>query len=420
MKTTIYLLLFVLLTTTLPSCKFLSKDKEIVLVKAVPGEELNIARKNGKQGFVNSKGEWVIAPQFELCYPFVDGFALVSPLKDQYVLIDIEGKQLPIPAGYSPSTFAGGLAPVKKDGKTGFIDKTGKLVVPAIYDEWSLPDEGMHIATRQGKSFYIDSTGKVLSGDGYDDAGGFSEGLGCVKIGDKHGYINKAGEVVIAPKYDFAVPFHEGLAEVGLNEMVGFIDKTGKEVIPLSRGHIGWIFCKGTTWFFVGEGKERKYGMIDKTGKEIVPAKYDRVEEIIIDAGRNKMGAWRTYIGNKKGMVDGSIVIEPAFDLLEPFSEGLAVAGNQTDKGILTGYIDSTGKWAIQPTYFGANDFSSGMAAVTLSTDQGRLWGYIDKTGKMVIQPKYFDAGAFKGNHAFVNLGLFDAIIDKTGKEKSL
>ena len=39
--------------------------------------------------------------------------------------------------------FMGGLYRVKKDGKWGFIDKTGKVVIPLVYDDVGYFTEGL-------------------------------------------------------------------------------------------------------------------------------------------------------------------------------------------------------------------------------------------------------------------------------------
>lgn len=85
------------------------------------------------------------------------------------------------------------------DGKWGFIDKTGKVVVPLVYR---------------------------MCGD-------FSEGLASVETEDeKWGYVNTQGNIVIAPEYIGVSAYSEGLACVrtksGKYGKYGYIDKKGK------------------------------------------------------------------------------------------------------------------------------------------------------------------------------------------------
>jgi len=92
--------------------------------------------------------------------------------------------------------FNEGLAWVKKGAKFGFVDKTGKVVIPLEYD-----------------AVY-----------------NFEEGLGPVKKGGKMGFINKTGKVVIPLKYDAVKEFKQGRALVTLNKRTFYIDTKGNEI----------------------------------------------------------------------------------------------------------------------------------------------------------------------------------------------
>ena len=73
--------------------------------------------------------------------------------------------------------FNEGLAAVKIGKQWGFVDVTGKLVIPVQFDDVSSFAEGL-AAARKGKVWsYIDSAGaEVISGK-YKEAAPFSEGL---------------------------------------------------------------------------------------------------------------------------------------------------------------------------------------------------------------------------------------------------
>lgn len=87
-----------------------------------------------------------------------------------------------------------------------------------------------------GKYGYIDKTGKIVINPQFDDgAGSFSEGLASVEIGDKWGFIDKTGKYVINPRFFYACSFSEGLAWVKIGDWktgykTGYIDKTGKYI----------------------------------------------------------------------------------------------------------------------------------------------------------------------------------------------
>jgi len=85
-----------------------------------------------------------------------------------------------------------------------------------------------------GKWGYIDKTGKIVIDPQFDGAYNFSEGLAAVKVGDKWGYIDKTGKIVIDPQFYWADSFSEGLALVRVGEIKpgkwGYIDNTGRYV----------------------------------------------------------------------------------------------------------------------------------------------------------------------------------------------
>ncbi len=50
----------------------------------------------------------------------------------------------------------GQLFLIEKDGKSGFIDRTGKVVITPQFDSVSGFSEGLALATRNGRKFFID------------------------------------------------------------------------------------------------------------------------------------------------------------------------------------------------------------------------------------------------------------------------
>ena len=96
---------------------------------------------------------------------------------------------------FTVGNFFEGLAMVEKDGKCGFIDTTGNIVIPLEYDadRYSYFSEGLALVYKGGH--YRNSSQRIHEGG-------------------KCGYINKTGKVVIPLKYDNATAFSEGLAAV--------------------------------------------------------------------------------------------------------------------------------------------------------------------------------------------------------------
>jgi hypothetical protein len=154
-------------------------------------------------------------------------------------------------------------------------------------------------------------------------------------------------------------------------------------------------------------------------------------------------------VGGKDGYIDvtGKLVINPQYDNLDDFSEGLAkvclgecsidyLVGYRYTKDYATredlaqtfkyGFIDESGKVVINPTFEDANKFSEGMAAVCVGRGcytnnaqkhEGEAkWGFIDTSGKMVIAPQFDRGFEFHEGLAVVSVGGKYGYIDKSGR----
>lgn len=127
-----------------------------------------------------------------------------------------------------------------------------------------------------GKYGYIDKTGKVVIKPQFENTMGFNEGLAATKLGGKYGYIDTKGTWVIKPQFEFTYMFSDGLAMVKFGKQSAWIDKTGKIVIPaqdFEETAIG--FKEGR----LAVKKDGKWGYIDKTGKLVIDAKFEEAKE---------------------------------------------------------------------------------------------------------------------------------------------
>src|SRR5882672_3458348 len=103
------------------------------------------------------------------------------------------------------------LFPVVRDHKTGYIDKTGKIVIEPQFKGYAGEfSEGLALISidTDGVSHYmkfgfIDTTGKIVIQPHFDEVRHFSDGLALVSVGRSHGYIDKTGRAVIEPRLDF-------------------------------------------------------------------------------------------------------------------------------------------------------------------------------------------------------------------------
>ena len=178
---------------------------------------------------------------------------------------------------------------------------------------------------------------------------------------------------------------------------------------------------------------DKKYGFIDKTGKIVIEPQFQGVDDF-------SDGLAKIYTSGEfdTAYIDetGKIVIEPKFDIGSNFSEGFAWVGFDPQKtfssvkvGNITinsyysqsthsfnyniGFIDKSGKFITEPIFTFAGDFSEGLAFVRTKENK---FGFIDKTGKFAIQPKFDWADDFSEGLALIFVKGKYGFIDRTGK----
>lgn len=290
----------------------------------------------------------------------------------------------------------GGLWPVEQNNKWGYIDNTGRLIVPFKFDYAADFSEGLAAVSIKGKTGYIDKTGKFVIPPQFITGFSFCDGLAIVVIRrfakdnyqmNQYIYIDRSGQVVIRPREALDskslrvnivfkdLDFTEGLLSVEQKGKYGYMDKAGKMVIPHQY--------EDTAPFSEGLAAVKlngKYGYIDRSGKMVIPPQFD-------DAAPFSEGLSAASTGEQRGYIDrsGQRVIDGAkFALARGFFEGRAAAKGENDK---YGFIDQTGKFVIPPQFFRVGDFSEGLAAVEPVDARwpGDL-AYINPQGEMVIK----------------------------------
>jgi hypothetical protein len=325
------------------------------------------------------------------------------------------------------------LFPVVVNGKAGYIDRTGALVIAPRFEGYFHFEDGLAQVSlgRDSGYAFIDPAGKIVLRPRYDIVREFSEGLAAVGNGQKRnpvngliedpgkwGYIDKAGVLVIPLQFTHAESFSEGLAGVNVGEQGGFIDRNGKLVfsVPLD---VSLGFQNGVVLVQSG-GQESYY---NRAGHRIPTPR------LIRGTGESfTEGLAAVRIDEKWGYMDtaGTVVIPPAFLEAEPFSDGLAAVevpidlvwcpkqpdGSSWGTRKRYGYIDRTGRMVIPPLSDYPDTFSEGLAVISVCSKPG----FIDRTGAVVLQPPFRTVSGFRNGLAGVESAEGRGYIDRTGR----
>lgn len=352
--------------------------------------------------------------------------------------IDTTGKEV-VPYAYSfANDFSNGIAIVQKEDKWGFIDKKNKVLLDFKYDDveflGNTNRQILRLYINQNKWGLIDTLGNAAIPVIYENIGEASEGLVPVKKNGLWGYTNQQGKLVIPCQYEAAQGFHSGLAAVRKNRKWGFINRYNNIIIPLKYKTVG-KFKEELAWF----REAYKYGYINPEGKVIIEAQFDKTEHF-------ENGIARVKTEEGWGIIDrnGLFILRPKYEYISNFNKyGLAVVKIGTNKfsfinrqGIRVtskrfrkvtpyregyagvqhndtwGFVDSSGRIVIAPAYKRIGSFHSGRAAAK----DGNKWGFIDTKGNWVIKAQFSKCLNFKDGKAVVYKGYKNAgLIDLNG-----
>jgi len=375
---------------------------------------------NGKWGYMDSTGKTVVPCKFDGVYTYgtIDFTSGMVPVKvdKKWGYADAMGNLL-IAAQYSDADeYKNGLAHVEESddeysftgGKVSYLDETGKnIVADADYElitglfGAAYFSDGLLRVKKDGKYGFIDKTGKIIIRCTFNYAEDFHEGYAVGKMGekDKYGYINKKGLWAIQPQYTQANKFYDGIAIVTIEggKKYSFIDKTGKITgstdLDLSTSSLFSSYSLSFSGGYVEFKQNDKRGLIDKTGKIIAPAIYDDINPFYdglaaVCKGGTKTSTWGIDIWTDGwGFVDvtGKMVIPNNYETVSSFSNSVA----PVKENGLWGLMNKTGNWIVKPTYKERPE-TYGKTLIRMNGENYYHgdFTYIDKTGKTIWAPK--------------------------------
>ncbi len=132
-------------------------------------EDLAAVKSEGKYGYIDRNGKIVIQPQFEEAHYFSQGLAAVKDAEGWYFIDSLGSRVIAGPFEAAESFSAteidtkSALAPVKLQGKWGYIDLSGTVVIKAIYqDAWAFERSGKAAVKINDKWQFIDVNGNRL------------------------------------------------------------------------------------------------------------------------------------------------------------------------------------------------------------------------------------------------------------------
>ena len=183
-------------------------------------------------GFIDHSGKWLIEPRFLVASDFSEDRAFVSFDGDTFGFINLRGDTVIQPEFQLCRPFSEGLAGVCRDDRWGYIDHSGMITIPHVFEGSRRGfHDGLAGVQIDGRWGFIDQSGNFVLKPEYEDLKSFSEGYAPVRRGQKWGLINLDGTLVVDFKFDDLGELHGGIAHAKLDGNAGFISATGSWLI---------------------------------------------------------------------------------------------------------------------------------------------------------------------------------------------
>lgn len=349
---------------------------------------------------------------------FIQAAAQTDPLEciimnKKMGLRDRVTKAVVIPCKYDLITvFDDGLYKVRIGGFWGVIDKTGKTVMSAKFNEIkSFGKNTIAPAKTADKWGVINKTGKFVIPEKYEDiVAVLDNGCCVVKLNGKWGMIDKNQTTVIDFKYDEPLFFKDGYARAKRGGLYGIVNDKGVETVPCRYKKASFIH---DNLMHVSEGD--KWGFIDLQGNLIIPMKYFQS----FDEFHNNAISLRDLDGAHIVAIDSRIIASfPGKDIyalskIDYNTEKHYVVRNMTAP-FRKYIVNSKGERITSVDY---QDVGYSECDNMINVKMYDKWGIVGTDGRMVLDYKYDDmALSHDSKGVAVKLGDKWGMVDLAGR----
>lgn len=323
--------------------------------------------------------------------------------------------------------------------KYGYIDETGKEVVPAIYDEISKISDNVYLVKKEYKYGLVDDHNNEIMSLNYTKIEKLSDNIISAQIENKIGFYNSKGNEISPPVFDDVKTISNNLIPVKKDNKWSLYSFSSRSEIAQKYDYIG-NFSDGFATVFNGQTNEYgdpymgKYGLINREGNLIMPLIYEKIEYFNNDLVRIKQeGLWgyADSLGNiiikcmylfasdfmdEKAYVyknnlfctidkEGNLIEKVDYGSKDENENGVKIiyVGGMDAYGYIDSYaencrfglMNSDGKIILPVIYKYIEYYNENLYSICIEkvskdgSSTERKYGFVDKKGKMLLKPKY-------------------------------
>ena len=371
----------------------------------------------GEWGLVDEQGNTILEPTYKLMRPWREGLSKVLSMDGWFGFIDMTGKVV-IPLKYIPNCdfyygFYNSFAAIRTYNGWGFINKKGEEVIPPNYSYvklfnkqgYAVVYENMYWGTYckpeitdKTKYAVIDTLGneiiKMGKYDGISDDDGNGNFIVKQKNSEKYGVIDINDNVIVPIIYDRINGWGQYYIVVQKSKY-GILDINGNQQVSLKYDYIKGLHYGNKISFYVFQNESS--GLINENGEMLTMKKYETIGDYKNDGnytnndcGANSMARWNRAMAKYNGK---------------------------------WGWVNIDGEEVISCQYDNVNQYDfrfskTGIIAVAKKGSDRYKWGVIDTNGKIIL-PLIYDYVIIDKNDEEIQVSLNgrEFVVDRNGKK---
>ena len=428
-------------------------------------ENLIVAKRDGKVGLLNKKGDLLLDPVYRKIsiengnkinvLPFTEWrvidtinhviqklwFDEVEAVNHSIYKASINGGDAFIYKNAAKIGFSGDmnivaylddLAIFKEKDKYGIMDYNGTILAEPDYEEFYVDKPFLFLKSNNYWTFL--NTEKLSWYDGaYSSLSRLSQDFIGMKLNGFWGVLDQNGSILIETKYDSILEIRDNFLKVLFYGETGVVDISGEWKVLPRKAHIDLLSNNrilissvlgssindsgGDTLYatdnslkqlnnlFIEEDLDGLLGLVNSSYENILPVEKDLIIELI----KNYIFLFHDKQGWGAVMVNGRILFEKDNRFQDIMAEGEGFIGVKIDGKY--GFVDTRGRLRISNRYEEIGPFHNGLAPVKILDK----WGYVDKYERIQVQPHYEQESFFRNGLAVVRKDKKFGLINTSG-----
>lgn len=234
---------------------------------------------------------------------------------DCYTLDGIRTSSLPDDCEAYGTFGPNGLAPVKMNGKWGYMDFNGDLKISCQYDKTAhFGNNGVGVVEKGEYKGLINESGNIILDPIYDSIYNLDSSVSLsaregtyqeVVKNDRHGVVKTDGTWILDPEYDYIEPIFQSAGreedreilaiEFGVNGQHGVVDLNGNIMIPQEYSEISGLYDIDSQLCGFAVKQNERYGVLDMEGEVQIPIQY-----ATFDLGQQEIDEGYQYSNKEK------------------------------------------------------------------------------------------------------------------------